>query len=64
MGLINEITNIISEHMHVNMKNLNFSTEGGTFSGRIAVVVKNNSILKKLINNLKQVQGIDKVARI
>ncbi len=64
LGLINEITDIISDEMHVNMRNLNFSTDGGTFTGKITVVVKNNGILKKLISNLKKIQGIDKVSRI
>ncbi|WP_297792485.1 RelA/SpoT family protein [uncultured Eudoraea sp.] len=64
MGLMNEITEIISDNMHVNMRNLNFSTDGGTFNGRITLVVKNNAILKKLINNLKQVNGIEKVSRV
>ena len=64
LGLVNEITNIISDNMHVNMRNLNFSADGGTFKGKITVVVKNNTILKKLINNLKQINGIDKVSRI
>ncbi|MEZ2416028.1 bifunctional (p)ppGpp synthetase/guanosine-3',5'-bis(diphosphate) 3'-pyrophosphohydrolase [Muriicola sp. E247] len=63
LGLINDITEIISDNMHVNMRNLNFDTDGGTFSGRITVVVKNKAILKKLIDNLKQVKGIDKVTR-
>ena len=64
LGLISEITEVISDDMHVNMRNLNFSTDGGTFKGRITVVVKNNSILKQLIENLKQINGIDKVSRI
>ncbi|MDT0606980.1 RelA/SpoT family protein [Croceitalea rosinachiae] len=64
LGLINEITNIISDNMHVNMRNLNFSTNGGTFTGKITVVVKNNAILKKLTANLKQIGGIDKITRI
>ncbi|MDV7140751.1 RelA/SpoT family protein [Maribacter sp. TH_r10] len=64
VGLISEITEIISTHMNVNMRNLNFSTEGGTFTGRITVVVKNNNILQKLIENLKLVNGIDKVTRV
>ena len=64
LGLMNEITEIISDNMHVNMRNLNFSTDGGTFSGKITVVVKNNAILKKLINNLKQINGIEKVSRV
>ncbi len=64
LGLINEITEMISGNMHVNMRNLNFSTDGGTFTGTIIVVVKNKSILKKLINNLKRINGIDKVTRL
>lgn len=64
LGLISEITQIISDNMHVNMRNINFSTDGGTFKGKIRVVVKNNTILKKLIGNLKQINGIDKITRI
>ncbi len=64
LGLVKDITKIISENMHVNMRNLNFSADGGTFKGKITLVVKNNTILKKLIDNLKQVEGIDKVSRI
>ncbi|NJB37625.1 RelA/SpoT family protein [Croceivirga sp. JEA036] len=64
LGLMNEITNIISDNMHVNMRNLNFSAEGGTFTGKITVIVKNKTILKKLIDNLKGINGIDKVVRI
>ncbi len=64
LGLISNITEMISGNMHVNMRNLNFSTDGGTFTGTITVVVKNNSILKKLISNLKQINGIDKVTRV
>lgn len=64
LGLISEITDIISGNMHVNMRNLNFNTDGGTFTGNITVVVKNNSILKKLINRLTQINGIDSVTRV
>ncbi len=64
LGLLNEITEIISDNMHVNMKNLNFGTDSGTFTGTITVVVKNQSILKKLIQNLKQINGIEKVVRL
>ncbi|WP_318342658.1 RelA/SpoT family protein [Flagellimonas baculiformis] len=64
LGLVKDITKIISENMHVNMRNLNFSADGGTFKGKITLVVKNNNILKRLMDNLKQVEGIDKVTRI
>ena len=64
LGLVSEITEIISDNMHVNMRNLNFSTDGGTFTGKITVVVKNKAILKKLIDNLQQINGIDKITRV
>jgi GTP pyrophosphokinase len=64
LGLISEITEVISTAMNVNIKNLNFSTDGGTFKGKITVVVKNINIIKKLIENLKQINGIDKVLRV
>src|SRR5690606_24967443 len=64
MGLVNNVTKVISNNMHVNMKNINFDTNDGIFSGKITVVVKNNTILKKLIDNLKKVNGIDKVSRL
>lgn len=64
LGLISDITKVISGNMHVNMRNLNFNTDGGTFSGKITVVVKNKAILKKVIENLKQINGIDKVTRL
>ncbi|MFT5737978.1 MAG: guanosine-3',5'-bis(diphosphate) 3'-pyrophosphohydrolase [Maribacter sp.] len=64
LGLISDITKVISGNMHVNMRSLNFNTDGGTFSGKITVVVKNKAILKKVIENLKQINGIDKVTRL
>ncbi|MCM4171330.1 bifunctional (p)ppGpp synthetase/guanosine-3',5'-bis(diphosphate) 3'-pyrophosphohydrolase [Arenibacter sp. TNZ] len=64
LGLISEITEVISGNLHVNMRNINFGNDGGTFSGKITLVVKNNAILKKVIDNLKRINGIDKVSRI
>ena len=64
LGLVSDITEVISDIMHVNMRNLNFSTDGGTFKGKITVVVKNKAILKKLTDSLKEINGIDKVTRI
>ena len=64
LGLVSDITEVISDIMHVNMRNLNFSTDGGTFKGKITVVVKNKAILKKLTDTLRDINGIDKVTRI
>ncbi len=64
LGLVNHVTREISEHMHVNMRNLNFTTNDGVFQGKITVIVKNKEHLRKLIENLKKINGIDKVIRL
>ena len=64
MGLVNHITKLISENMHVNMKSLSFSSDDGVFTGKITVDVKNQTMLKKLMDNLKKINGIDKVTRV
>lgn len=64
MGLTNELTKVISNQMHVNIQNIALSSEAGIFNGKITVVVANNTILKKLIENIKKVDGIEKITRI
>ena len=63
LGLVSEITNEISKSMNVDMRSINFESSEGLFSGKITVIVKNNSILKTLIQHLKKINGIDKVSR-
>jgi len=64
LGLTNELTKVISNQMHVNIQSISLNTEAGIFHGQVAVVVQNNTILKKLIENIKKVDGIDKVTRV
>ena len=64
LGLVNDITKIISSNMHVNMKSLSFDSDDGVFSGKINVIVKNNTLLNKLLGKLKKINGIDKVSRV
>ncbi|GAA3568005.1 RelA/SpoT family protein [Snuella lapsa] len=64
IGLVNDITQIISSNMHVNMKSLSFESDDGLFSGKINVIVKNKTLLKKLLEKLKKINGIDKVSRV
>ncbi len=63
LGLVNEVTREISNNMIVNIQNINFDSTHGVFTGRITVIVKNNTILNKLVEHLKQINGIDKVTR-
>jgi len=64
LGLVNSVTSEISNHMSVNIKGINFTTNGGIFKGKITVIVQNQGLLKTLIENLKKIDGIDKVTRV
>ncbi|MDG4716335.1 RelA/SpoT family protein [Winogradskyella marincola] len=64
LGLVNDITKLISENLHVNMKSISFSSDDGIFNGDITVEVKNQTMLKNLIDKLKTINGIDKVVRV
>ncbi len=64
LGLVNDITKLISGNLNVNMKSISFSSDDGLFNGKITVEVKNQTMLKKLMDKLKKINGIDKVTRI
>ncbi|GAA3509276.1 RelA/SpoT family protein [Aquimarina addita] len=63
IGVVNEVTQIISNNMHLAIYNMNFDTNDGVFTGKITVGVQNKDTLKTVIQNLSKVNGIDKVAR-
>ncbi|EJL66478.1 RelA/SpoT family protein [Flavobacterium sp. CF136] len=63
LGLTNQLTKVISNNMSVNIQSISLSTDAGIFHGQIAVIVKNNTILKKMINAIKKIDGVDKVTR-
>ena len=63
IGLINNITSLISNSMNVNMNKISFETNDGTFSGFVSVEVKNKVILNKLLKKLTSIDGIEKVTR-
>jgi (p)ppGpp synthase/HD superfamily hydrolase len=54
LGLTNELTKVISNQMSVNIQSISLSSEAGIFNGQVTVVVQNNTILKKLIDNIKK----------
>lgn len=63
MGLTNKLTKVISNNMNVNIQSISLNGDAGIFKGQITVIVQNNNILKKLIDNIKKIDGIDKVTR-
>jgi guanosine-3',5'-bis(diphosphate) 3'-pyrophosphohydrolase len=64
LGLTNELTKVISNNMNVNIQSISLNGEAGIFKGQISVIVPNITILKKLMDNIKKIDGIDKVTRV
>ena len=64
MGLVNEVTRVISSNLNVNIQSLNISGDEGLFRGKITVEIKNNHQLNRLVQKLLKIDGIEKVRRI
>jgi GTP pyrophosphokinase len=64
VGLVNEITEVISKNMNVNIQGLNINGNDGIFEGKITVIIKNNLQLEKLSESLKKIKGVETVQRI
>ena len=64
IGLVNNITKIISTQYNVNMRSISFDTDDGIFEGTIMVFVHDTDHLTQLINKLKKVRGVMTVKRI
>jgi len=64
IGLVNGVTKVISNNLHIDMKSVHFDSNDGVFTGKIVVVVKNKNILNNLVENIKKINGIDKVTRV
>ena len=63
VGLMNKVTQIISNQMNVNIKGINISSNDGTFEGIITLKVHNVSFLKELTTKLEKVEAISSITR-
>jgi GTP diphosphokinase / guanosine-3',5'-bis(diphosphate) 3'-diphosphatase len=64
VGLVNNITKIISEEYNVNMRSINFETNDGVFEGTLKLYVNDTNHLLVLMDKLKKVAGVIKVKRM
>ncbi|HEY0030183.1 MAG TPA: bifunctional (p)ppGpp synthetase/guanosine-3',5'-bis(diphosphate) 3'-pyrophosphohydrolase [Bacteroidia bacterium] len=64
VGLVNNITKIISNELNVNMRSISFDTNDGTFDGTVMVFVQDTNHLTELMKKLKKVNGVLSVSRI
>lgn len=63
VGLINDVTKIISEELKVNMSSMSIHTESGIFEGEIMLYVNDTRHLEQMIDKLRSVEGVVKASR-
>jgi GTP pyrophosphokinase len=63
MGIVNEVTNVISKQHSINMRSVKFDTHEGIFEGDLFIYIHNANDLSNLINRLEKISGIDHVTR-
>jgi GTP pyrophosphokinase len=63
VGLINDVTKIISEELKVNMSSMSIHTDSGIFEGEIMLYVNDTRHLEQMIEKLRSVDGVVKANR-
>ena len=64
IGIVNNITSIISKEEKIMMRNINIDSHDGLFSGNLTVNVEDTSRLEQLIKKLRNVKGVKQIIRI
>lgn len=64
IGLLKDITNIISDELKANIRNINVSVHDGIFEGSLDLYVHHTRDLNNLIMKISNVKGVEKVRRV
>ncbi|GEN70006.1 MULTISPECIES: RelA/SpoT family protein [Chryseobacterium] len=64
MGMINDITTVISGSMGMDMKSMSIESNNGVFMGNINLEVKNKGQLEETFKKLKSIDGVSRVRRL
>jgi GTP pyrophosphokinase len=64
MGLLLEIIQIVSGDFNINMREIQFGSHDGIFEGHIRLYVQDADALSSLMDQFRQIKGIDSVKRI
>lgn len=64
IGMINDITQVITNSMNMDMKSMSISSTGGIFSGTITLEVQNKNQLEQTFIKLNEIEGVTKVQRL
>jgi GTP pyrophosphokinase len=64
VGVVNEITTIISKQSNINMRTVHFDTHDGIFEGDLYLYIHSVQDLNDLISRLMKIKGMDTIERI
>lgn len=64
MGVLMDISKIITEEMKINIRAFEFQSYDGVFDGKISLYVKDQNDLRDIITKVGQIKGVEKVKRI
>ena len=64
IGIVSNITNVISKDEKIVMRSINIDSHDGLFSGNLVVLLDDNSKLNMLIKKLRTVKGVKQVTRV
>ena len=63
MGILNEITRVISNELMLDMRGLTIQANEGVFDGTVNIMVHDTQVVESLCNKLRKIKGVQKAAR-
>lgn len=64
IGMMLDISRVISEQLSVNIRAVEFASHDGIFEGEISLYIRSSEDLKKIIDNVSAIKGVEKVTRM
>ena len=64
IGIVNDVTKVVSNELSINIKAIAFSVDDGLFTGQLTIEVADKVGLTDTINNIKNIAGISRVNRV
>ncbi len=64
IGIVNNITSIISKEEKIMMRSINIDSHDGLFSGNLEINVEDNTRLNQLIKKLRTIKGVKQIIRL
>ena len=64
IGIVTNITSVISKENHVSLRSLNIDSDDGLFQGTFTIIISDTGVLTLLIKKLKGVKGVKNIIRL